>query len=82
MYTKGKYAFAFNFNPDQSFQNYFFPVSEQGTYSVVLTTDDASFGGFNRVDMEYEYKTEKIADGRTGFFCYLPARTAIVYKKK
>ncbi|MBR5278927.1 MAG: alpha amylase C-terminal domain-containing protein [Clostridia bacterium] len=82
MYTKGKYAFAFNFNPDQSFQNYFFPVSEQGTYSVVLTTDDASFGGFNRVDMEYEYNTEKIADGRTGFFCYLPARTAIVYKKK
>ena len=82
MYTKGKYAFAFNFNPDQSFQNYFFPVSEQGIYSVALTTDDASFGGFNRVDMEYEYKTEKIADGRTGFFCYLPARTAIVYKKK
>ncbi len=82
MYTKGKYAFAFNFNPDNSFQNYFFPVSEGGTYSVVLTTDDEAFGGFNRVDMEYEYKTEKIADGRIGFFCYLPARTAIVYKKK
>ena len=81
MYTKGKTAFAFNFHPERSFENYFFPVEEAGSYSVILSTDDEEFGGFGRIGKEYIYKTERIPDGRIGFFCYLPARTAIVYKK-
>ena len=82
MYTFGKTAFAFNFNPTRSFEGYFFPVEEEGVYKVALTTDDEAFGGFGRVDKEYLYETCRIPDGRIGFFCYLPARTAIVWRKE
>ena len=82
LYTKKKTVFAFNFHPDKSFENYFVPVEEGGFYSVILSTDDKNFGGFERVDKEYKYKAEITADGRLGFFCYLPSRTATVFKKQ
>ncbi len=81
LYTKKKVAFAFNFSPDKSFENYFVPVEEEGFYSVILSSDDTEFGGFDRVDKNYRYKAEKTKDDRLGFFCYLPNRTAIVFKK-
>ncbi|MEE1025049.1 MAG: alpha-amylase family glycosyl hydrolase [Acutalibacteraceae bacterium] len=81
MYCKGDDAFAFNFNPTQSFDGYFVPVKCEGIYKVILTTDDGIFGGYNRVDKEYEYKAEAMHDGRIGFKCYLPSRSAIVFKK-
>ena len=81
MYYKGDDAFAFNFNPTQSFDGYFVPVKSKGRYKVILTTDDGAFGGYNRVDQQYEYKAEAVNDGRIGFKCYLPSRSAIVFKK-
>ncbi len=81
IYTKKKVAFTFNFHPDRSFENYFVPVEEEGVYRPVLSTDDADFGGFDRIDKTYEYKAERTVDGRLGFFAYLPSRTAIVFKK-
>ncbi len=81
IYTKKKLAFTFNFHPEKSFENYFVPVEEPGVYTAILSTDDPEFGGFNRVDKEYRYVAEKTADNRLGFFCYLPSRTAIVFKK-
>ncbi len=81
IYTKKKLVFCFNFHPDRSFENYFVPVEEEGRYKVVLSTDDKDFGGFDRVDKEYEYVAEKTSDNRLGFFCYLPSRTAVVLKK-
>ncbi len=82
LYTKKGLAFAFNFHPDRSFENYFIPVEEAGAYKVILSSDDEKFGGFNRVDKQYTYNTEITADGRLGFFCYLPSRAAIVLKKE
>jgi 1,4-alpha-glucan branching enzyme len=82
LYTKKKNAFCFNFHPDKSFENYFVPVEEEGFYKLVLSSDDKRFGGFDRVDKDYRYKAEKTKDGRLGFFCYLPSRTALVYKKE
>ena len=82
LYTKGKTVFAFNFHPDKSFENYFVPVEEDGYYKVILSSDDSDFGGFDRIDKKYLYKAEKTVDGRLGFFCYLPSRTAIVLKKQ
>ena len=82
MYTKNKLAFTFNFHPTKSFDGYFVPVEEEGTYSVVMSSDDEAFGGFNRVDKTYKYVAEKRKDdGRIGFYCYLPNRSAIVFKK-
>ena len=49
---------------------------------MCLTTDAPAFDGQGRVDMAYCYKAGKTADGRLGFFCYLPSRCAIVFEKK
>ena len=81
IYSKGNDVFAFNFNPQKSFEGYFVPVKNEGGYTVTLSTDDGAFGGFGRIDAQYCYETEKTEDGRIGFKCYLPARTAIVFKK-
>ncbi|MBQ4066044.1 MAG: alpha amylase C-terminal domain-containing protein, partial [Clostridia bacterium] len=81
IYGKGNTVFAFNFNPSQSFEGYFVPVHEEGTYSVILTTDEARFGGAERVDTAYKYKATRFPDGRIGFMCYLPQRCATVFKK-
>ena len=80
IYGKGNVVFAFNFHPTQSFDGYFIPVLEEGTYAVILSTDDEQFGGPNRIDTEYRYQTKKI-NGQLGFKCYLPSRSALVLKK-
>ena len=82
IYTKKSLAFAFNFHPYKSFENYFVPVEEEGVYSPILSSDDSDFGGFDRVSTKHKYKASKTKDGRLGFFCYLPSRTAIVFKKE
>lgn len=82
IYTKGDYVFIFNFHPQRSFEKYFVPVSAKGTYKVILTTDDAEFGGFSRVDKAVRYKSFTTPDAWEGFQCYLPNRCAIVLKKQ
>ena len=82
IYTKGKTVFALNFHPTESFQGYFIPVDSEGDYKVVLSSDDAEYGGFNRVDKQYIYKANRCEDGRIGFMCYLPNRTGIIFKKQ
>ncbi len=82
IYSKKKNVFAFNFSPNRSFEGYFIPVEESGSYKAVLSTDELQFGGFGRVDSDLVYKAEKMPDGRIGFYAYLPARTATVFKKQ
>ncbi|MBQ8868580.1 MAG: alpha amylase C-terminal domain-containing protein [Oscillospiraceae bacterium] len=81
IFSKGKTVFAFNFHPEKSFEGYFVPTGEIGQYKAVLSTDDAAFGGFDRIDTEYVYTAEKAPDGKIGFKCYLPSRTAAAFKK-
>ena len=81
IYTKGVHVFAFNFNPTQSFEGYYVPVEQVGKYQVILSTDDGQYGGFDRVDKQYIYEATRGEDGRIGFQCYLPQRTAIILKK-
>ncbi len=81
VYSKGKTVFAFNFHPEKSFEGYFVPTGEIGQYKAVLSTDDAVYGGFGRIDTEYVYTAEKTPDGKIGFKCYLPSRTAAAFKK-
>ena len=80
-YTKGNYVFVYNFNPTQSFEGCYIPVAKEGTYKAVLSSDDGAFGGQDRVDTEYKYKAVRYEDGTCGFKCYLPSRTATVFKK-
>lgn len=81
IFSKGDVVFAFNFHPMKSFDGYFVPVGEPGAYQVVLSTDDSAFGGFNRVDTSYIYEAKTTPDNWYGFPCYLPNRSAIVFKK-
>ena len=75
IYTKGNLLFAFNFHPEKSFDGYPIPA-DAGTYRVIFNSDDGKFGGFNRVDATVRYTADT-----NGFSCYLPNRTAIVFKK-
>ena len=81
IYTKNDYVFVFNFNAEKSFDGYFVPVGEMGTYKAVLSSDDGKFGGFSRVDTKHKYKAGTTPHGWVGFNCYLPSRAAIVFKK-
>ena len=81
IYSKGDVIFAFNFNPVRSFEKYFIPVGKSGRYRVILSTDSSEFGGFDRASCEYEYGSYSICGTEKGFFCYLPSRSALVFKK-
>ena len=80
-FNKGKTTFVFNFNPEQSFNDYFITVKEEGEYKVVFDTDKKEFGGFDRISNEYVYTAKKTLDGKIGFFIYLPSRTALAVEK-
>jgi 1,4-alpha-glucan branching enzyme len=81
-YRRGKTVFLLNFHPDRSPDNYFVPVKDAGAYEVILSSDDAEFGGQNRVSKTYIYHTEKDAEGNIGIRIYLPSRCAVVMRKK
>ena len=80
-YKKGNGIFAFNFHPQTSYEGFFLPVDQPGEYQVFLSTDDFCFGGQGRI-YHQTYMAQTQPDGRTGFYIYLPSRTAVVLKKK
>jgi 1,4-alpha-glucan branching enzyme len=84
-YTRGELLFVFNFNPNVSFTDYGIPVT--GKFRVILDTDEPVFGGFNRIDRKTTYmsirKAERnIINAPLYLYLYLPARTAIVFRKE
>ncbi len=81
VYTKGKTIFAFNLHPSRSYTAFYVPVAEAGDYTAVLSSDDRAFGGFDRIDTAYRYTATADENGQYSFLCYLPARTAVVFKK-
>lgn len=74
--------FVFNFNPNRSFTDYGIQVSP-GKYQIILDTDDKKFGGFGNVDNTIIYYPQRMGgvSGSNWLKLYLPARTAIVYKR-
>ena len=81
-YEKGGLVFVFNFHPHKSYDGYQLPMPKAGKYKIVLSSDEAVFGGHSRVDTSYVYTSEAQENGPTGFKCYLPSRSAMVFKKK
>ncbi|MBR7148809.1 MAG: alpha amylase C-terminal domain-containing protein [Firmicutes bacterium] len=77
-YRKGL-LFAFNFNPTQSFTKVEVPVPNNADYEVRLSSDDAAYGGQDRI-AHIEYKARE-KDGKYFVDLYLPARTAVVLKE-
>ena len=81
VYERAGLIFAFNFSPTNSYEGYPLRNIPVGKYSVILSTDEERFGGFNRIDKNYVYVTEGLKDGSIGFKIYLPARCGICLKK-
>lgn len=57
IFERNNLIFIFNFHPNHSIPNYDFIVPEKGEYKIILNSDSASTGGFNRVDDSIIYKT-------------------------
>ncbi len=81
-YHRGLFLFVFNFNPTQSFTDYGIPLGP-GKYKIVLNTDSGRFGGNDLVDEDISYYTLPSGGITSQHYLklYLPARTALVFKK-
>jgi len=82
VFSRGKYLFVFNFNPNQSFPDYGIPMPSS-KYKLVLSTDESRFGGFDRLDMNLNYVTIKsLGMGEPDSLkLYIPSRSAFVLEK-
>lgn len=78
-FVRDSYVFAFNFSPTKSYTELAVPTPN-GSYAVVLDTDQPKFGGQGRIDNSLIYETTKSKQGNE-LTLYLPARTALVLKK-
>ncbi|MCM1111414.1 MAG: alpha amylase C-terminal domain-containing protein [Clostridium sp.] len=84
-FMRGDYVFVFNFSPVNSYSDYGV-LAPPGEYSVVLSSDSPAFGGYENIDESVRHLT--IHDdlysplGREWLKLYLPARTAMVLRKK
>jgi len=83
-FERYNHYFVFNFNPTTSFTDYGIRV-DPGRYQVVLNTDSAAYGGFNRVEENMVYYPQRpsrsISDQNFFLKLYLPSRTALVLKR-
>lgn len=83
IFERKKLVFAFNFHPTKSYDDYQFQVPP-GHYRIVLNTDDAAFGGHQRVDNSQIHiaMTASHPDHPPHrLSLYLPNRTALILKK-
>ncbi len=84
-YSRGELIFVFNFSPTRSYTDYGFMVPE-GAYEVVLNTDAPAFGGNGLTDDSICHFTNfdplLKRDGKGWLKLYIPARTAVVLRRK
>ena len=84
-FMRGDLVFVFNFSPSKSYGGYGI-LAPAGTYTPVLSSDDPAFGGFGNIDMKVRHFTQPdplyAPAGVERLPLYLPARTAIVLRKK
>ena len=74
VYAKKDMLFVCNLHPENAYKGYPIPTEAPGKHTVVMSTDDSRYGGFDRVAHQTYFATEK------GFQIYLPPRTATVLK--
>ncbi len=72
--------FVFNFHFQRSLNNVLVPVHNPGEYTVVLSSDDKKYGGYDNVTMQ-TYSSKEF-DGKHYIELYIPARTCFVLKEK
>lgn len=82
IFKRNHLLFIFNFSPIKSYTDYPLKV-EEGIYNIILNTDESRFDGFDLVDIDYDYMTQKVK-GEDILKLYIPARSAYVmsYNKR
>lgn len=80
-YERGGLLFVFNFSPNLTHNNYMIPVSSGEDYYVLFTSDDARYGGFERISRDPH---SAFVPGVNGNYVrlYLPPRTCMVLRPK
>nr|GAT58217.1 1,4-alpha-glucan branching enzyme [Mycena chlorophos] len=83
VFERAGLLFVFNFHPTESYTDYRVGVDVPGKYSVVLTSDEKRFGGFENARMGGEHLTTPLEwNNRKNFLqVYIPTRTCIVLAK-
>ena len=76
-YQKGDLVFVYNLHPGRSYEGYFIPMPQAGTYQVIFSSDDFCYGGQGRI-YHQDYSANRSAPGVQ---LYLPSRTALVLKR-
>ena len=73
-YRRGDYLFVVNLSPTTSYINHEIPAPN-GSYSLILSSDDTRFGGQQRVDASLPYVStnERLK-------VYIPSRVGLVFK--
>lgn len=74
-YLRGTYLFVYNFSPETSYVNHAIP-SRRGVYRLVLSSDDAQYGGQNRISAAQSYVAQD-----DQLLVYVPARTCLVFER-
>jgi 1,4-alpha-glucan branching enzyme len=83
MFYRSGLVFLFNFSVSSSLPDYEFSVPEAGNYKVILNSDDAYFGGHNRIDDSIEYPSfSPHNDHNHRLRIYFTNRTVLVLKKQ
>ncbi len=82
-FSRGKLLFVFNFHNSYSEQRFFLHAhtTGEGTYRVILSTDEERFGGPALIDHSFEYHTAYVEGRGLGFDVYSPCRTAMVLER-
>jgi 1,4-alpha-glucan branching enzyme len=80
IFKRAELIFVFNFHPTRSIPNYKFWAGDdaEGTYQMLLNSDDADFGGHGRIDKDVVYHV----DDEKNLLIYSTNRTAFVLGKK
>ena len=82
-FSRGGLLFVFNFHNSYSEQHFFLHAhtTGEGSYRVILSTDEERFGGAGLIDHEYIYETSYTEGKGLGFDVYSPCRTAMVLER-
>ncbi len=80
VFERNNLIFVFNWG-QKSLPDYRINVKQTGDYKIILTTDEKRFGGFENIDRNAIFPSEKNNDEVT-MRIYNVARTAVVYEVK
>lgn len=82
VFERNNLVFLFNWHATNAVPDYRFVAPAEGEYEIILSSDDAAFGGFDRVDTSLVYPTQLDEHGTPWLSVYATNRTVLVLKKK